>query len=215
MRRLDIFIKGSIYHICNKSIAHYGIFQDFGNAQRFITRLDFYNSLNNSLSFSQYERMHGKYKQENLLTIRKDSYVKFLAYCIMPDHYHLLVKINANDRFSEYIGNVENSYSKYFNNKHQRKGPLWQSRFRSIKIKTNEQLLHVSRYIHLNPTTNNLVLRPEDWELSSYNDFITNEGIFHNIMEISIKSRTMYKGFVENQKDYQRKLKKIKKLLLE
>lgn len=115
-----------------------------------------------------------------------------------------------------YISKVENSFSRFFNLKFKRKGPLWQSRFRAIKIKTNEQLLHVHRYTHLNPTTSELVDRAEDWILSSYRDFIENP-IFlkREIKEISISDPDSYKKFVEDQKDYQRNLKKIKNLLLE
>ncbi len=216
MRR-DKFVKGGLYHICNKSIANFGIFQNSDNAGRFIRCLNYYNNKPVSLSLSKYEKIHGEYQNTNILLPydEPESYVKFLSYCIMPDHYHLLVRINIPNLFSNYISNIENSYTRYFNIKFDRKGPLWQSRFRSVQIKTDEQLLHVSRYIHLNPTTNSLVSKPENWEFSSYNSLIANENIFQHITEISIRRRTQYKRFVENQIDYQRKLKEIKKFLLE
>ena len=134
----------------------------------------------------------------------------------MPDHYHLLVKIIHANKFSQYISIVENSFARYFNVKNNRKGPLWQSRFKSVIIESNEHLLHVSRYIHLNPATNYLVDNPEDWILSSYKDFISNEKYLKEyVKEISINSCFDYKKFVENNKDYQRRLKHIKKLMID
>jgi putative transposase len=195
MRRKEKFSSGEIFHVFNKSIANFGIFKDLENGWRFIEVLDYYN---------------------NRLIDKSFSDVKFISYCIMPDHYHLLLKILYNNSFSKYLSDVENSFSRFFNIHFYRKGPLWQSNFKAVRIKSAEQLLHVSRYIHLNPTTANLVDKPEDWRLSSYNDFIK-EGQFlkESIKEISISEPSSYKRFVEDNKDYQKKLKIIKKLILE
>lgn len=209
------FFSGEFYHICNKSIANYAIFKSSLNVQRFIQTLDYYNSIRTTKRFSDAIRQK-RFHYTNLLLPRKNNLVKFLAYCIMPDHYHILVKILVDNSLSKYLNDVENSYTRYFNLKLSRKGPLWQSRFRSVIIKTNQQLLHVTRYIHLNPTTKGLVENPEEWGLSSYRDYVGNKQILRNLLpEISIKSPIRYKSFVEDQKDYQIKLRKIKKLLLE
>jgi len=134
----------------------------------------------------------------------------------MPDHYHFLLKIIKDGSFSKFIGDVENSFTRYFNIKFDRKGPLWQNSFKAVEIRSNEQLLHVSRYIHLNPTTSRLVERPEDWIFSSYKDFITDKKLLNDFMkEISINDITDYKKFVENNIEYQRDLKRIKKFLFE
>ena len=134
----------------------------------------------------------------------------------MPDHYHFLLKIVKDNSFSKFIGDLENSFTRYFNIKFDRKGPLWQNSFKAVEIRSNEQLLHVSRYIHLNPTTSRLVERPEDWIFSSYKDFITDKKLLNDFMkEISINDITDYKKFVENNIEYQRDLKRIKKFLFE
>lgn len=132
----------------------------------------------------------------------------------MPDHYHLLIKMIVENALSKYINIIENSYSRYLNKKINRKGPLWQTRFKTVKIKNNEQLLHVSRYIHLNPTTSGLVKKPEDWGASSYHYFI-NGPFLEKVPEISIRKIDNYKKFTEDQIDYQKKLKIIKRKLLE
>ncbi len=167
------FKSPAIFHVFNKSIANYGIFKDPKNSQRFIEVLDYYNNTNIKKKFSL-AKTNKEYLYQNLLLFKKDSLLKFLSFCIMPDHYHLLIKILIDNCLSKYINDVENSFTRYFNTKFNRKGPLWQSRFQAVRIKNNEQLLHVSRYIHLNPTTANLIDKPENWDFSSYKDIITN-----------------------------------------
>jgi len=208
------FYDDCFYHVFNKSISNFGIFSKSKNRSKFIDTLDYYNNLKTKLSLSVYLRKNSL--NANLLIPKDNSIAKIISYCIMPDHYHLLVKIIQADKFSKLLNNVENSFSRYFNIKNNRKGPLWQSRFKSVIVESNEHLLHVSRYIHLNPTTNYLVDNPEDWNLSSYKELITNEKYLKEyIKEISIDSCLEYKIFVENNRDYQRKLKHIKKLMID
>lgn len=207
--------EGLIFHVFNKSISNYRIFKNDINAERFIKLLDYYNNLEKKLSYSVYIRKVNDCFP-TLLIPKNNSLLKFIAYCIMPDHYHLLIKALVDNKISKYISDVENSYTRYFNIKFNRKGPLWQSRFKSVKIRNNEQLIHVSRYIHLNPTTSNFVLNPEDWPYSSYKEYVCNKEVLRKIVkEISISDPKIYKKFVDDQKDYQRKLKEIKKLIIE
>jgi REP-associated tyrosine transposase len=209
------FVEGGIYHVFNKSIAGYGIFKDIKIADRFVKVLDYYNKTSVTYSLSK-ALIKKKYFPNNLLYPKSNALIKFISYCFMPDHYHLLIKILSNNCLSKFINNVENSFTRYFNIRFERKGPLYQTAFKTVRINSNEQLLHVSRYIHLNPTTAGLVQKPEDWMFSSYQEFITNDKILKEIMtEISIKSINAYKKFVEDQKDYQRKLARIKKFLLD
>lgn len=210
------FIEGEIYHVCNKSISHFNIFHDSYLAERFLVVAEYYNSTKYEMAYSQLEKYKRSFTPTGLLSQGGTPIVRFLAYCIMPDHYHLLIKplINDNKTVYLYIAKIENSFSRYFNlNKH-RKGPLWQSRFRSIHIKSNEQLLHVTRYIHLNPVTDTLVDAPENWPHSSYNSYMDQKTMSH-LKEISIASASAYRHFVENNIDYQKTLKQIKSRLLE
>ena len=214
-RRKNLFKVGTFWHLCNKSIANYGIFKDPINAQRFIETLDYYNSIDYKVKYSL-AKENKLYNYQNLLIPKNSSIIKVLTYSIMPDHYHLVTKVMQSDLISKYISDVENSFTHFFNKKFKRKGPLWQSRFRSILIKTNEQLLHVIRYVCVNPTTSNLVEKPEDWHFSSYKDTITNPKCLKQYLaEIFIKNPRSFKKFVEDNIDYQKKLKLIKKLLLE
>jgi len=215
MLRKEHFRAQSIFHIFNKSIANFGIFKGSENAQRFIETIDYYNNSNIKKRFSVAKEKK-EYYYQNLLVPKFGALIKTLGFCIMPDHYHLLVKVQVDNILSKYMGDVENSFCRYFNLKFNRKGPLWQSCFHAVRIRTNEQLLHVSRYIHLNPTTAGLVEKPEDWLFSSYKNFISDKRYLKEIItEISINNPLTYQKFVEDSKDYQRKLKQIKKLILE
>lgn len=216
MIRKEIFKKGDIYHIFNRSIAGFQIFKNKNNGWCFMDRLEYYNNKLVKKSFSRYLQDNIKYDYQNLLIPQEHPHVKYISYTIMPTHYHLVVKILTENEFSSYMSNVENSFSRHFNLKFKRKGPLWESRFKAVKIANEKQLLHLTRYVHLNAVTDYLVDKPEEWEQSSYRDYINNTDILGNIIsELSMKNPKHYKKYVEDQIDYQRKLKKIKKLILE
>jgi putative transposase len=214
MQRKRYFKTGDFFHICNKSISNFKILNDENNCHRFIKTLGYYNNLTQKTNLGNYLKKETDFYPD-LLIPNENSLVKYISFSLMPDHYHLLIKILHDNCLSKYINNIQNSFSRYFNLKFNRKGPLWQSRFKAIKIKTNEQLLHVCRYVNINSTTSGLVKNPEDWKFSSYKNIITNSKYLSLLTEISIRKRRDFKKFAENHKDYQRRLKLIKKMILE
>ena len=215
MSRKNFFAEGEFFHVFNKSIANYGIYKDLNNSQRFYQALNYYNNHSYGASLSKYLMKDRDYNPQ-ILDYDKNSYIKFISYCIMPDHYHLIVKILKAGIFSKYINDLEDSYSRYFNIKFNRKGPLWQNSFQAVRIESNEQLLHVVRYVNINPTTAELVEKPEDWKFSSYRDLISNPKYLREIItEISISDPKSFQKFCEDNINYQRKLREIKKFLLE
>jgi len=134
--------------------------------------------------------------------------IKILAYCLMPTHFHLAVEGASLEIIAKYSSDVLNSYTKYFNRLHNRKGPLWQSRSKKVLCESNEQLLHLTRYIHLNPVTAYLVNKPEDWKWASYPEYME-EDVFLPICEfknrLDLRSEN-YAFFVNSNIEYQRKL---------
>jgi len=215
MNKPKKFPQSKIFHICNKSIAGFKIFSNFDNNFRFLQAIDYYNGPKHKENLGLFLIKNRNY-QPKLFIPEKDSLIKILSYCIMPDHYHLLLKIIKDNCLTKYINDLENSYTRFFNIKFKRKGPLWQSSFRAVLIKSDEQFLHISRYIHLNPTSAELVIKPADWIYSSYKNIITDKSLLKDILtEYSISNSINYKKFVENNRDYQQKLQLIKKLILE
>lgn len=74
------------------------------------------------------------------------------AYCLMPNHFHILIKTRGRPKLlAELMRSVITAYSMYFNQKYDRSGPLFGSRYRAVRITKDDQLAHISRYIHMNP----------------------------------------------------------------
>ena len=90
-----------------------------------------------------------------------------ITYCLMPNHYHLLLRLEE-DVLSRVIQRLTMSFSLAMNLRRRRTGPLFTGRFRSVAIRSDEQLTHASAYIHMNPVAAGLVSRPDKWPYSSY-----------------------------------------------
>ena len=220
MLRKNPLVIGETYHIFNRSIAEFQIFNTDHDFRRIVAVMQYYQAKNHHFKFSHFI----KSKELNLTDIindnikDKEKIVDIISYCVMPTHIHLILRQLSDSGISIFMNNVLNSYSKYFNIKHNRKGPLWEGRFKSILVDNEEYLLHLTRYIHLNPTTASLIDNPGLWKASSYHEYIsekkTNNRIcrYQHILEIKSEH---YKKFVEDQISYQKELAKIKHLLLE
>ncbi len=99
-----------------------------------------------------------------------EKLVDILSYCVMPNHYHLLLKELKNNGITDFVRKCNTSIAKYVNIKTDRRGPLFESRFNSKHIDTNEYLLHLSVYIHLNPLD---IITGKEWrkhKLENWND---------------------------------------------
>ena len=159
----------------------------------------------------------------NKLQESRNFWAEIIAYCLMPNHFHFLLKQLKENGISIFLRNFTDSYTRYFNTKQERNGPIFQGRFKAVRIETDEQLLHVGRYIHLNPHTSYVVKTLKDLEnypYSSLPEYLGDSSLKHEICNKEImlgyfKNPTLYKQFVFEQADYQRTLGNIKHLLLE
>lgn len=205
-----------IYHVFNKSIAGYKIFNNDNEYLRMRESIRFYHVRKTELKF---ERYVAKELSDKICWLEEqEELVQLIAYCLMPTHVHLIVKQLNDDGISIFMSNLFNSYARYFNIKHGRKGPLWESRFKNVLVESDEQLLHLTRYVHLNPTTSFLVAKPEEWTFSSYGEYIFDMSDEEKICKteglLDIDKRD-YRKFVEDNIDYQINLAEIKSLTLE
>jgi putative transposase len=96
--------------------------------------------------------------------------VDVVAYCLMPNHYHLLVYLRS-EGLPQAMKSLSLSYTKAINKRFDRVGVLFQGRFKKILVTDTEYLVHLIRYIHFNPVKVNLVNQPGDWEFSSYLEY--------------------------------------------
>jgi putative transposase len=127
------------------------------------------------------------------------SDVALVAYCFMPNHYHLLVQLLSVD-LSQRMQAFGVAYTKAINKRHGRVGPLFQGRFRAIHVDRDEYLLQLSRYIHLNPVAARLVERPEAWQFSSCQEYFSlraNTLLCSEIVLAQFGSHADYQRFVE------------------
>lgn len=136
----------------------------------------------------------------------------------MPNHFHLLLKQVADNGISEFIGKISNGYTKYFNTKHNRVGPLLQGAFKAVPIETDEQLLHLSRYIHLNPFVTELSKDLNTYKYSSYREYMDLDSKDLCSKELVLnffKTAKEYKKFIDDHSSYAIELERIKHLLLD
>src|SRR5260221_2766247 len=87
--------------------------------------------------------------------------VKILAYIVMPNHFHFLLQQISENGISIFVSKFTNSYTRYFNTKYDRVGPIFQGVFKAVHIETEEQLLHLSRYIHINAVVSEIITKQE------------------------------------------------------
>lgn len=216
--RKEPLVAGNYYHILNRSIAQYRILEDTNDCLRFIQILDLYRFVDFTYKYSNFSKLALLSQKAIIggLKSRSQKYVEIIAYCLMPTHFHLILKQITDDGTTKFVAKVLNSYSRYFNLRHKRKGPLWESHFKNVSIKTDDQILHLTRYIHLNPVSAGLVRKPNKWIYSSYPEYIgkAKEKLcsFDKIINVSPKR---YQKFVSDRISYQKKLSKIKKILID
>ena len=209
---------GGIFHIFNRSINHEEIFSKSTDSQRMLTNIAYYRQTEQPVSLSYYLAWCAKNRSP--MSLQGTQLITIIAYCLMPTHFHLLVKQEQEKGVSTFMANIQNSYTRYYNSIYDREGHLFQGQYKLVEIDNNDSLLHVSRYIHLNPSTAKLVSAAnlDTYEYSSFHE-ITHHNSANHLANTSViidqsndHDRTNYIDFVKDNIDYQRKLKMIEKL---
>ncbi len=143
------FAPGHYYHIFNRGI---------DNKNIFFRRGDYLCCL----------RLFSKYVGRYFTTV--------IAYCLMPNHYHLLLRQNGEVSLSKLMQVLFNAYVQGINAQLGRKGTLFEGRFKHVHVDKDQYVLHLCRYIHLNPVKAGLVPKPEKWPFSNYLEWIGKRG---------------------------------------
>jgi len=216
-------ITEEIYHVFNKGIASQPIFLNKSDYHRGEDSLFYYKHAAPPIKFSRLSSLSISDRNDLLKQLKKEkkNLVNLISYCLMPNHFHLLIKQKIDNGISKYLSDFSNSYTRYFNTKYERLGPIFQGKFKAVHIKNNEQLLHVSRYIHLNPYSASIIKsigQLNNYQFSSFPKLSTLEvenEIESNLITGQFKTIKKYKEFVSDHADYQKNLHFIKKLTLE
>ncbi len=155
-----------IYHIYNRGVEKRKIFLDSDYYSRFISLLK--HSLSYKYPYSLVirslkEAKSKKSKQEflrRLETKRINPPVEIISFCLMPNHYHLTIKQLVKDGVSDFMHRIGTAYTKYFNILQDRSGRLFEGTFKAVQVESEEQLIHLTRYQHINP--HSLDLTPKE-----------------------------------------------------
>jgi len=220
--RKTVFASGQYYHIYNRGVAYQPIYKNKRDYERFLLTLSYYRFRDCPVRLSKLLQTPKAIRDDILAALAKDDCksVRIVAYCLMPNHFHLLVQQAKEDGISKYLRQSINSYAKYFNTKYKRVGSLFQDMFKAVRIESDEQLIHVSRYIHLNPLVSYLVNREEllayPWSsLKSYHGKSDCDLVVAETVLAHFKNGKEYMQFILDQEDYGKKLEHIKHLMLD
>lgn len=210
--RTTTFISAGFYHILNRGVNKQNIFNTDRDYQRFLQTLNYYQFSGPKPKFSQFNRFRLKDYSKN------PKIIDVVCFCLMPNHFHLLLRQLQDGGVVEFVSKISNSYTKYFNTKNNRSGPLLQGEFKAIQIHTDAQLLHVSRYIHLNPLVVNLTDNLEAYPYSSYHNYVTGKSDLLCTPDLVLQqlgSVEKYIDFVSGHEDYARELAIMKNLMMD
>jgi putative transposase len=158
-RRALPLLEGEYCHIYNRGNNRQNVFFERENYLFFLQRV------------RQYLIGESQTSQTSEVSKTSEVWVDVVAYCLMPNHFHLLIRPN-DDQLSRRMQRFLISYTKAMNKRYDRVGALFQGQFQAVVVDRDEYLLHLSRYIHLNPVMAGLVRYPGDWEFSSYRDYV-------------------------------------------
>jgi len=215
---------GEIYHIFNRGVGAIPIFGCNRDYRRFILTFLYYQNQNHPFQFSKFLDLPKEEKEKLLSRLQKEKNfeVEIIAYCLMPNHYHFLLRQTTKNGILNFIRLTTNSYSKYFNIKNKRKGGLFEGRFSAVRVENEKQLIHLSRYIHLNPYSGFVVKDLKKiltYPYSSLKEYLDDKGSAgfcqKELIFAYFKTPKAYKEFVLDQADYQRNLEIVKHQLLE
>lgn len=219
--RKTILATEEIYHVFNRGVEKRPLFLTKWDYGRFLELVNYYRFANCPVKYSYFKLLSIEERKKILenLEIDSEKWVDILVFCLMPNHVHFLLKQLKDGGISKFMAKTTNSFSHFFNTKQERVGHLFQGNFKAVRIESDEQLIHVSRYIHLNPITAHLIKfdKLEDYEYSSYPEYANQKKGFCNTTLVLdyFKDPGEYKSFVKDQADYHQRLEDIEHLILE
>lgn len=219
-RRHTALADGEVYHVYNRSIGKEDIFSKPGHVPHFSEIIDYYRFPQN-IKYSRFCQLPSIIKESHWKTYHlREPMIELFVYAIMPNHYHFLIRQQASRGIQTFISLLQNSFAKYYNLKQDRPGSLFQHQFKAKHIETEEELLHVSRYIHLNPVTSMIIpleeLDSHPWtSLPAYLGKKKVPFLSLALLNEHFRSPESHAAFIFNQVEYQHTLHRIKHLLMD
>jgi putative transposase len=202
MQRKEKPIVGEYYHVFNRGVEKRKIFQNKADFDYFLNSLVFFNTTEQNWS-DRSNREVRPHKDEQL--------VELVAYCLNPNHFHLLLKEKHENGISLYMQKVCTGYAMYFNKKNARSGALFQGRYKSVRIENNDVLLYVSAYVNCNSEVHGIA-KASEYPWCSYSEYLNKSnsivcektsisGQFKGSAEYHIFCQEKVKGMTERKKN--------------
>lgn len=191
----------SFYHLYNRGVDKRRIYEDAQDYQTFLYYLKIYLTPSDSL------HQELPLLRKNLAKNNLAEEVSLISFCLMPNHFHLLLHQKTQNGITRLMRQLTTAYSMYFNKRYDRVGPLFQGIYKAINVPEEDSLLQLSRYIHLNPIERGVDL--EDFKWSSYLTYVGREKTAwvntQVVLDYLQKSepQTSYQKYVkQNSKDF-------------
>lgn len=206
------FVNNHFYHIFNRGVDKREIFSTPDDLARFLQGIDEFNVIRPIGSIFQ-----NSFNPLRSSTPKEGKLVNFICYCLNPNHYHFLLEQIADNGIEKFMQRLGTGYTNFFNNKNKRSGSLFQGRYKSILVDSNEYLLHLSSYINLNDKVHQL---GSSTSKSSWGEYVQGSYDDFNFCEKDIilgqfDNKEEYKNFAEKSLENIRERKEMEKLLLE
>lgn len=165
---LKHYESGAYYHLYNRGVDKCDIFREVKDYKTFLSFLKIYLTLQGESLQTAPSRKLKNYFGE----------IDLLCYCLMPNHFHLLVKQNSERGIDHFLRSLSTKYVRYFNSRYHRIGPLFQGPYKAVKVRTEYQFIYLSKYIHRNPTSlppyKESPRRLREYPYSSYGNYLKN-----------------------------------------
>ena len=206
------------YHIYNRGSDKRDIFIDKMDYERFLKGLKEYNTVINvdirDLKSQNKGQTSGFTRRSDLCDLKL---VEIMCYCLMPNHFHLVLRALLEDGIAKFIQKLGTGYAMYFNKKYDHSGHLFQGKYKSKEINADFYLTYLTGYIHLNPVVAKLVDLPEKYKYSSYLDYLGRKetdflDFDKEILEIKMED---YEKFIMELKNNKELFEKVKSVDLE
>lgn len=223
-RRSQPLITGQYYHLANHGIDGRLTFTNPHTYKRFLISLWYYQLSCPPTKLSTFLLLKQTTQQQLLHSVPSHPEVAVIAFCLLPDHFHLIVQQLAAGGISRYLARLANGYTRYFNLQTHRTGPLFLPRFQAAPLTGKNELKLIARYIHLQPYQQNLLHSHQELKIypwSSLPQYLGTENTqvpaFCHTQELDRRFQTIanHTDFLFNHRDYISTLPAISSLLLE
>jgi putative transposase len=215
------FSVGECYHLYNRGNGKMDIFRDEADYRFLTSRLREYlhQPVTEASAPTMVPIVGGGQAKPRRKSFPQGSF-SLMCYCLMPNHFHFLIRQNADASLGTLMLNLWTGYSKYFNKKYQRVGSLFQDQFKAVRVDNDTYLKWLSAYIHQNPTVAGLVQGPEGYRFSSYNEYVGGQERGVTLCDTGIvleqfESIDTYRAFVNEGLEDMEARKGIKHLLID